>query len=125
MSQEKLDNRQQKVNNKLMSILDKYKDIIESEDVEEVRAPVIVESASIESVSDALDVDKEEMLRLIKEQKLILIKKIDEKLAFIDETKELKDIATVLDMLEKGITKSDDTGNINLIVQNLLVKYGS
>lgn len=46
------------------------------------------------------------------------------KMAGTMETKELKELATVVDIVDKSLRSTADSNNINVLIQNIINKYG-
>ena len=46
------------------------------------------------------------------------------KMAGAMETKELKELATVVDIVDKSLRSTADSNNINVLIQNIINKYG-
>ena len=40
------------------------------------------------------------------------------------ETKELKELATVVDIVDKSLRATADSNNVNVLIQNIINKYG-
>lgn len=46
------------------------------------------------------------------------------KMAGMMETKELKELTTVVDMVDKSLRSTADGANVNVLIQNIINKYG-
>lgn len=46
------------------------------------------------------------------------------KMAGTMETKELKELATVVDIVDKSLRSTADSNNVNVLIQNIINKYG-
>lgn len=46
------------------------------------------------------------------------------KMAGTMETKELKELATVVDIVDKSLRATADSNNVNVLIQNIINKYG-